>query len=60
MFWAVSILGLILLAWGAYREYFAEDEDTDGEGSILTNGVFMAGVALLVCAILYSMYRMLA
>lgn len=56
MIWLVSILGLLLVAGGAYREYFAEDEDTEGEGSILTNGLFIAGVALLACAGLYGIY----
>ena len=60
MIWAISVLGLLLLAGGAYREYFAENEDTEGEGSILTNGLFIGGVGLLVCAGLYGMYQMLA
>jgi len=59
MIWAAAVLGLLLVAWGAYREYFAENEDTEGEGSILTNGLFIAGVALLVCVGLYEMYRAL-
>ena len=60
MIWAITVLGLLLVGWGAYREYFAENEDTEGEGSILTNGLFIAGVALLACAGLYGMYRMLS
>ena len=59
MIWAVLVLGLLLLAAGAYREYFAENEETQGEGSILTNGLFIAGVTLLACAGLYGMYRLL-
>ena len=57
--WAVLVLGLLLLAGGAYREYFAENEETQGEGSILTNGLFIAGVTLLACVGLYGMYRLL-
>jgi hypothetical protein len=60
MIWAVAVLGIALVAWGAYREYFAESEETEGEGSILTNGLFIAGVALLACTSLYGMYRLLA
>ncbi len=60
MIWVISVLGLLLVAGGAYREYFAENEDTEGEGSILTNGLFIAGVAVLTCAGLYGMYRMLS
>lgn len=60
MIWAIGVVGLLLVAGGAYREYFAENEDTEGEGSILTNGLFIAGVVLLVCAGLYGMYRMLS
>ena len=60
MIWAAAILGLLLVAGGAYREYFAEDEDTQGEGSILTNGLLIAGAAILVCLALYGMYRMLS
>lgn len=60
MIWAITVLGFLLLGAGAYREYFAENEDTEGEGSFLTNGLFIAGVGLLVCAGLYGMYQMLA
>jgi hypothetical protein len=60
MIWAVAVLGLILVGWGAYREYFAENEETEGEGSPLTNGLFIAGVSLLACTSLYGMYRLLA
>jgi hypothetical protein len=60
MIWAASVLGLLLLGAGAYREYFAENEETEGEGSILTNGLFIAGVAVLVCVGLYGMYRLLS
>jgi hypothetical protein len=60
MIWAAGVLGLLLLGAGAYREYFAENEETEGEGSILTNGLFIAGVAVLVCVGLYGMYRMLS
>jgi hypothetical protein len=49
-----------LIAGGAYREYFAENEDTEGEGSILTNVLFISGVALLVCVGLYVAYRALS
>ena len=59
MIWAVLILGLVLLAWGAYREYFAEDEETEGEGSLLTNGLFIGGVARLACVGMYGLYRAL-
>jgi len=59
MVWAAAVLGILLVGGGAYREYFAEDEDTQGEGSILTNVLFIAGAALLLCAVLYGMYRML-
>jgi hypothetical protein len=60
MIWAISVLGALLVAGGAYREFFAENEDTEGEGSLLTNGLFVAGVVLLTCAGLYGMYRMLS
>jgi hypothetical protein len=60
MVWAAAVLGVLLVGWGAYREYFAENEETEGEGSILTNGLFIAGVALLACTGLYGMYRLLA
>jgi hypothetical protein len=59
MVWAIAVVGLLLLGGGAYREYFAENEDEQGEGSLLTNGLFVAGVLLLVCAGLYGAYRML-
>ncbi len=59
MVWAVAVLGLLLLAGGAYREYFAEDEDTQGEGSLVTNGLFVAGVFFLACAGLYGLYHAL-
>jgi hypothetical protein len=59
MIWAALVLGLVLLAWGAYREYFAEDEATEGEGSILTNALFIGGVVLLACAGMYGLYRAL-
>lgn len=58
MIWAAAVLGAILVGGGAYREYFAEDEDTQGEGSILTNWLFIAGVGLLVCCGLYGMFRL--
>ena len=60
MIWAVAIVGLLLVGWGAYREYFAESEETEGEGSILTNGLFISGVTLLAGTSLYGMYRLLA
>jgi hypothetical protein len=60
MIWAAGVLGLLLVAGGAYREYFAENEETEGEGSILTNALFIAGVLFLTCAGLYGMYRMLS
>jgi hypothetical protein len=56
MIWAALIVGILLLAAGAYREYFAENEETEGEGSILTNTLFIAGVVLLACAGLYGLY----
>ena len=59
MIWAVAAVGILLLGGGAYREYFAESEDEQGEGSILTNGLFVSGVLLLVCVGLYGAYRML-
>ncbi|HVE03770.1 MAG TPA: hypothetical protein VNB30_06915 [Rhizomicrobium sp.] len=59
MVWAIAAVGLLLLGGGAYREYFAENEDEQGEGSLLTNGLFVAGVLLLVCVGLYGGYRML-
>jgi hypothetical protein len=59
MVWAIAAVGLLLLGYGAYREYFAENEDEQGEGSILTNGLFVSGVVLLVCVGLYGAYRML-
>lgn len=59
MVWAAALLGVLLLGWGAYREYFAEDEDTQGEGSPLTNMVFIGGAALLVGSGMYGMYRLL-
>jgi hypothetical protein len=58
MVWAIAAVGLLLLGGGAYREYFAENEDEQGEGSLLTNGLFVAGVLLLVCAGLYGLYRL--
>ena len=58
MIWAVAIVGLLLVGWGAYREYFAESEET--EGSILTNGLFISGVTFLADTSLYGMYRLLA
>ncbi len=59
MIWAVAVVGILLLGGGAYREYFAENEDEQGEGSILTNGLFVSGVLLLVCVGLYGAYRLL-
>jgi len=59
MIWAVLVLGLLSLGGGAYREYFAESEETEDEGSILTNGLFIAGVVLLACVGLYGLYRAL-
>ena len=59
MIWVAVALGLALLGWGAYREYFAEDEDTQGEGSPLTNILFIGGAALLVGSGLYGMYHLL-
>jgi hypothetical protein len=47
------------LGGGAYREYYAEDEDTQGEGSPLTNILFIGGAAFLVGAGLYGMYHLL-
>ncbi|HWD28245.1 MAG TPA: hypothetical protein VG387_13825 [Rhizomicrobium sp.] len=59
MVWAAAILGVLLLAGGAYREYYAENEETQGEGSPLTNALFIGGAALLVGSGLYGMYRLL-
>ena len=59
MIWVAVALGLALLGWGAYREYYAENEETQGEGSPLTNALFIGGSALLVGAGLYGMYRLL-
>jgi hypothetical protein len=59
MIWAAVVVGLALLGWGAYREYYAEDEDTQGEGSPLTNGVFIGGAALLVGSGMYGLYLLL-
>ena len=59
MIWAAAVLGILLVAGGAYREYFAEDEDTQGEGSPVTNGLFIAGVGLLIAVGMYGMYRLL-
>jgi hypothetical protein len=60
MVWAIAVIGVLLLGGGAYREYFAENEDEEGEGSILTNGLFIAGVTVLACVALYGLYRMLS
>jgi hypothetical protein len=60
MIWAVAIVGLLSVGVGAYREYFAENEDEQGEGSLLTNVLFIFGVAVLVCVGLYGAYLMLA
>jgi hypothetical protein len=59
IYWAITAAGVLLLGGGAYREYFAESEEEEGEGSILTNGLFVAGAALLVCMGLYGLWRML-
>ena len=59
MLWLVAIVGILCLGGGAYREYFAENEDEQGEGSIVTNGLFIAGVAMLLCVGLYVLYRSL-
>ena len=59
MIWVAVALGLALLGWGAYREYFAENEDTEGEGSPLTNGLFIGGAASLVGSGMYGLYFLL-
>lgn len=59
MVWLIGFIGILLLGGGAYREYFAENEDEQGEGSLLTNGLFVSGVLLLVCVGLYGLYRLL-
>jgi hypothetical protein len=59
MVWAIALVGILLIGGGAYREYFAESEEEQGEGSILTNGLFISGAAILVCVGLYGLYRML-
>ena len=59
MVWAIAVVGILLLGGGAYREYFAENEDEQGEGSILTNGLFVSGVLILVCVGLYGAYYLL-
>ncbi len=59
MIWAAAILGVLLLGGGSYREYFAENEETQGEGSILTNVLFIGGAVLLVGSGMYGMYRLL-
>lgn len=59
MVWAIAVVGILLLGGGAYREYFAENEDEQGEGSILTNGLFVSGVLILVCVGLYGLYHLL-
>jgi hypothetical protein len=58
--WAVTAVGFLLIGGGAYREYFAESEEEEGEGSILTNSLFIGGAAILVCMGLYGLWRMLA
>ena len=60
MIWAVAFVGLISVGFCAYREYFAENEDEQGEGSLLTNVLFIFGVAVLVCVGLYGAYLMLS
>lgn len=59
MLWAIGVVGILLLGGGAYREYFAESEEEQGEGSILTNALFVSGVLILVCVGLYGLYRLL-
>jgi hypothetical protein len=59
MMWAIGAVGILLLGGGAYREYFAENEDEQGEGSLVTNGLFVSGVLLLLCVGLYGAYRLL-
>jgi hypothetical protein len=60
MVWAIAVIGILLVGGGAYREYFAENEDEQGEGSILTNSLFISGVTILACVTLYGLYRMLS
>jgi hypothetical protein len=59
MVWAAAVLGAALLGGGAYREYYAEDEDTQGEGSPLTNILFIGGAVFLLGAGMYGMYHLL-
>jgi hypothetical protein len=59
MIWAAAVCGVALLGGGAYREYYAENEDTQGEGSPLTNILFIGGAALMVGSGLYGMYHLL-
>lgn len=59
IYWAITIVGILLIGGGAYREYFAESEEEEGEGSILTNGLFISGAAILVCMGLYGLWLML-
>ena len=60
MVWAIAVVGILLLGGGAYREYFAENEDEQGEGSIVTNGLFVSGVTILACVSLYGLYHLLS
>jgi hypothetical protein len=59
MVWAAAVFGVALLGGGAYREYYAENEETQGEGSPLTNILFIGGAALMVGSGMYGMYRLL-
>ena len=59
MIWIAVAVGLALLGWGAYREYYAESEETEGEGSPLTNGLFIGGAACLVGSGMYGLYLLL-
>jgi len=59
MIWAAAVLGLLLVGGGAYREYFAENEDTQGEGSVVTNVLFIGGAGILILLGMYGMYNML-
>jgi hypothetical protein len=59
MIWAAAVIGILLLAGGAYREYYAEDEETQGEGSIVTNALFIGGAGLLVISVMYGLYHLL-
>ena len=59
MIWAAAAFGAALLGGGAYREYYAENEETQGEGSLLTNALFIGGSVFLLGSVLYGMYHLL-